>query len=73
MDLHVELPKHKIGTTFLLGGKHKREATVTGYHIEHDTDTGQTLAQYRATYKLAGQTMTATVPRATLDRQLTNN
>lgn len=40
LNLTVDLSDlEPIGTTFLMRGKVKREHTIIGYHIEHNTDT----------------------------------
>lgn len=64
-----EEPKHPIGTTFewVRSRKVKHTATVVGYHIEHNTDTGRTEVQYRISYDIGVQMMTATVARSTVD------
>lgn len=69
MELSIQLPKHPIGTTFtwVRGRKSRHEATVVGYHIEHDTDTNHTNVQYRIQYDIGVQLMVATVARATVD------
>ena len=65
----AELPKHPKGTTFewVRSRKEKHQATVVGYHIEHNTDTGRTEVQYRIQYDIGVQLMTATVARSTVD------
>lgn len=64
-----EEPKHPIGTTFkwVRSRKVKHQATVVGYHIEHNTDTERTEVQYRISYDIGVQMMTATVARSTVD------
>lgn len=65
----AELPKHKVGTKFVYRyGKAKFDATVIGYHIEHNTDTKKSEVTYRAEYKLGDlQIMKVNVARATVD------
>lgn len=65
MQLKVELPRLDIGLKFNYKG---RITTIIGYHIEHDTDTNHTNATYRVAYEFAGQKMTATLPRSTVER-----
>lgn len=69
MLLDFELPKWPVGTTFLYvrGAKQKHDATIIGYHIEHDTDTGRTNVTYRISYDIGVQLMVATVARSTVD------
>jgi hypothetical protein len=64
-----EEPKHPIGTTFewVRSRKVKHQATVVGYHIEHNTDTERTEVQYRISYDIGVQMMVATVARSTVD------
>jgi len=70
--LKYDLPKHAVGTKFTYRvGKGKYEATVVGYHVEHNTDTGYVNVTYRAEYLFAGmQMITATVARSTVDMAL---
>lgn len=64
-------PRAKLGDQFTYrSGKSLRPATITGYHIEVDTDTGRVSVTYRGTYDLAGQLVTVTVPRSIVDFQL---
>jgi hypothetical protein len=69
MQVNFSLPKHPVGTTFtwVRSRKVKYEATVVGYHLEYDTDTGRTEVQYRISYDIGVQMMTATVARSTID------
>ena len=72
MQLTIELPKHPVGTQFTYRRpKQSHQATIVGYHIEHDTDSDRTRVSCRISYNFAGlQQMTATVPPATVDRAL---
>ncbi len=72
MQLNVELPKHAVGTKFTYRrGKFQTEATVVGYHIEHNTENDSTNVTYRIAYNFAGlQDMVATVARSTVDMAL---
>lgn len=57
--------------------KQKYVATVIGYHIEHNTDTGNTTVQYRISYGnpgmnyMVGNVSPSTVARAKFN-QVTN-
>lgn len=68
--LVFEYPKHNVGTRFVWKKSKNvtHDATVIGYHIEHNTDTKRTDVTYRIQYKLGDiQVMTATVARSTVD------
>ena len=70
--LKYELPKRKIGTKFIYR-PHKvaqHEATIIGYQIIHETDTGYTNMTYHISYDYLGQTMKTSVPRSTVERTL---
>lgn len=69
ITITAELPKNPIGTKFIYRyGKQKYDAEVIGYHIEHNTDTGNIDVTYRAKYDFAGlQIMIVTVARSTVD------
>lgn len=73
LQLTVELPPRPIGTHFAYSPKtykNKYDAEITGYHVEHDTDTGLTMVIYRIACDLLGQRITATVPCATVEGAL---
>jgi hypothetical protein len=60
-----------VGTEFKLRkGKSTRDATVIGYRIEHNSDTGVTSVSYRVGYDFCGQRMTDDYPRNTITRAL---
>ncbi len=69
MTLQVELPKWPIGTDLLLrkGRNAAYPARIVGYHVEHDTDTGNTNVTYRVKYRVAEQIIIANLARATVD------
>jgi hypothetical protein len=70
-DFIYELPQHQIGTHFTYKpGKESYDATVIGYHVEHDTDTGQTNVTYRISYNFGGQRIVTDVPRTTVERAI---
>lgn len=74
MTLEIVLPRHQVGTKFTYRyGKNSYDAEVIGYHIEHNTDTGNTDVTYRIVYSFIPglqDTMTATVARSTVDKAL---
>lgn len=69
--ISFEYPKWPVGTVFTYRTKRDaRKATVVGYDVHHTTDTGETWVTYRIRYDFVGQIITATVPRATVDRAM---
>lgn len=70
---NITLGLYRVGTEFTYqpgSYKDRRPATVVGYHIEHNTDTGKTSIGYRIKYDTALNPIVTDVPATTVTRAM---